>query len=158
MFYVLAKAAHLLAVIVWVGGMFFALYCLHPALAPLEAPARVALAQRALGHFFRAVTVAVAVIVLSAAAMLASLAANAQRAGLGLNMPLDWWLMAVLGTLMVLIFAHIRLVLFRRVRHAARAQDWRSAGAALARIRAFVTVNLALGVVIVVATRLGQAT
>ena len=42
MLYASLKAFHLLAVIAWVGGMFFMLMCLRPAVQEvLEAPPRV---------------------------------------------------------------------------------------------------------------------
>ena len=56
MLYASLKAIHLLAVIAWVGGMFFTLMCLRPAVHEvLEAPARVRLMQSTLRRFLRIV-------------------------------------------------------------------------------------------------------
>ena len=56
MLYASLKAIHLLAVIVWVGGMCFMLICLRPAVHEvLEAPARVALMHATLRRFLRIV-------------------------------------------------------------------------------------------------------
>jgi uncharacterized membrane protein len=54
----------------------------------------------------------------------------------------------VVGVLMMLIFGHIRFVLFRRMSAAVQAAQWPVAAAALASIRRWVAVNLALGVAI----------
>ena len=49
--YATLKAFHLLAVIVWVGGMAFVLFCLRPAARVLEPPVRIALMHAALRRF-----------------------------------------------------------------------------------------------------------
>ena len=43
-------ALHVLAAVVWVGGMFFAYMVLRPSAGLLVAPARVALWQRVFGR------------------------------------------------------------------------------------------------------------
>jgi uncharacterized membrane protein len=63
-------------------------------------------------------------------------------------MPLDWTVMSVVGVLMMLIFGHIRFVLFRRMSACGAGSQWPVAAAALASIRRWVAVNLALGVAI----------
>ena len=48
------KFVHLVAVSVWIGGMFFAHFCLRPAAFELLVPAqRLPLMVGALGRFFR---------------------------------------------------------------------------------------------------------
>ena len=55
-----AIAAHVLAAIVWIGGMFFAYVCLRPSLAGiLEPPQPARLWRAALGRFFRWVWAAI---------------------------------------------------------------------------------------------------
>jgi len=58
----------------------------------------------------------------------------------------------VLGVLMVAIFMHIRFALYKRLGHAVAASDAAAGGAAMAQIRRWVTINLGLGVFIVVVT------
>ena len=157
MLYAVLKAIHLLSLMVWVGGMFFTLYCLRPALAALDGPVRVRLMLEVLRRFFKVVTVAAAAVLISGAWMLASLARTGSSSGVGFNMPLDLHVMLVLGLLMILIFGRIRFSLFKRLQRAADAQDWPQGAAALGSIRSWVMVNLVLGVVIVVVTRLGAA-
>lgn len=135
---------HLLAVIVWVGGMVFAHFFLRPAAQSLEPPLRVQLMQGVLQRFLGAVGGAVAVVLASGVWMIGRAARQAAQAG-GFSMPLGWAAMAVLGLVMAAIFGHIRFALFPRLRRAVSATDWPAGGKALADIRRWVAVNLALG-------------
>lgn len=157
MLYAVLKSVHLLALIVWIGGMFFTLYCLRPALAVLEGPLRLRLMNEVLRRFFVAVTAAVALVLLSGLWLLMSAARSVSASGIGFNMPLDWYAMLIGGVVMIAIFAYIRLNLSTRLQRAVQAQDWPAGAAALGRIRAWVMVNLVLGVLIVVVMRLGAA-
>ncbi len=69
-------------------------------------------------------------------------------------MPSSWTVMATLGTAMFAIYLHIRFALYRRLSASVNAGEWPRAGVALGQIRRWVLVNLALGVVIVLATLL----
>ena len=156
MLYASLKAIHLLGVIVWVGGMFFMLACLRPAAAEvLEPPARVRLMHAAMRRFFAAATIAALLVLLSGATMIAQAHREAGRTGLAFNMPLDWYVMVVLFFVMLAVFAHILLVLFRRLGRAVAAEAWPTAATAIATIRWEVMLNLVIGVFIVVIVRLG---
>ncbi len=157
MIYALLKTIHLLSVVLWLGGMFFALYCLRPALGMLEPPQRVRLMHAVLGRFFDVVLFAAGLALATGVWMIAGDARAAGRAGIGLNMPLDWYVMAVLGMLMVAIFGVVRFVLFNSLSRAVAAQAWPEAAKQLASIARAVQVNLALGVLIIVVTRAGSA-
>jgi uncharacterized membrane protein len=67
-------------------------------------------------------------------------------------MPLAWTVMAVLGVAMVAIFMHIRFALYKKFSRTVAASEWRVAGAALAQIRTWVSINLALGVLVLLVT------
>ena len=56
---------------------------------------------------------------------------------------------------MLAVFAHIRRVLFARLARATSAGRWAEGAAALAAIRWEVTLNLVLGIFIIVSVRLG---
>ncbi|HEX6734046.1 MAG TPA: DUF4149 domain-containing protein [Azonexus sp.] len=139
---------HLAGVIVWLGGMFFALFCLRPVAATqLPPPQRLPLMAAVLGRFFVAVLVAIVVILAS---------------GLGLMLPggmaaapVHWHLMLANGLLMALIFAVIYRHHHPRLQAAVTAADWPAAGAALNAIRQLVAVNLALGALTVATAVLG---
>ena len=155
MLYAALKASHLLAVVAWVGGMFFVLVCLRPAVLVLEAPERIRLLHAALGRFFTVVAWAAALAFLSGAAMTALAWSSATRAGLAFNVPLDWMVMAAVFAAMLAVFLHVRLALYPRVARALATQSWQPGAVVLGRIRAEVLVNLVLGVFVVVVVRLG---
>ena len=157
MFYATLKTIHLLSIIVWIGGMTFAHFFLRPAVATLEAPERVRLMHAVLGRFFHAVLVAGALAVGSGLWMMGRIAKQTVQAGGQLNLPLEWTVMAGLGVAMLAIFGHTRFALYPRLTRAVTAADWPAGSAALASIRAWVMVNLVIGVVIVVAVLLGAS-
>lgn len=152
MIYATLKTLHVLAIVVWIGGMVFAHFFLRPALAQLEPPVRLRLMHEVLGRFFKAVLAASLLTLASGLWMLGRVARQAVQSGGQFEMPLAWTVMAVLGTAMVAIFMHIRFALYRRLGSAVTASDWSAAGAALGRIRAWVSFNLGLGVVVLVVT------
>ena len=157
MLYASLKAVHLLAIIVWVGGMFFMIHCLRPAAAILEPPARLTLLHATMRRFFAVVSVTVGVILLTGAAMILMAWLASRRSNLLFNMPLDWYAMIGVFLVMVAVFAHIRLVLFRRLGEAVAAQRWPEGAAAAGAIRWEVMINLVLGVFVVALVRLGSA-
>lgn len=152
MIYATLKTLHLLSIIVWIGGMVFAHFFLRPALAPLEPPVRLRLMHDVLGRFFQAVLAASLLTLASGVWMLGRVARQAVQSGGGFEMPLAWTVMAVLGTAMVAIFMHIRFALYRQLSRAVAASEWAAGAAALARIRRWVSINLGLGVFVLLVT------
>jgi hypothetical protein len=57
---------------------------------------------------------------------------------------------------MVAIFMHIRFALYRRLDRSVAGSDWPAGGAALAKIRTWVSVNLSLGILVIVVTLLAS--
>ncbi|MDD2740715.1 MAG: CopD family protein [Rhodocyclaceae bacterium] len=137
---------HLSGVIIWVGGMFFAHFCLRPvAVAQLQPPLRLPLLAAVLGRFFKVVAASIVIILLSGFATLTA-TGFAQA-------PLHWHVMAGLGLLMSAIFGVIYLLYLPRLEAGVVMLDWPLAGAAMNSIRILVMTNLALaGLTIVVAT------
>lgn len=154
MLYNLLKLLHLLSLIVWIGGMAFAHFFLRPAVQPLEPPLRLRLMHDVLQRFLAAVSVAVLAVLASGLWMIGRVAKQAVQSGGSFTMPLDWIVMATLGLVMMAIFGHIRFALFKRLQRAVLASDWPAGGMAMASIRRWVGVNLALGVAIVCTTLL----
>jgi uncharacterized membrane protein len=133
---------HLLAAMVWVGGMFFALFCLRPASAQvLQPPQRLPLWAATLANFLPYTGIAVLLLLVSGGAMLALIGPR--------NAPLGVHLMMALGVLMALVFADVWLRLFPRLRAHCEAQQWPAGAQVLEGIRRRVMLNLALGVVVV---------
>ncbi|MDR7093448.1 CopD family protein [Hydrogenophaga laconesensis] len=154
MIFSVLKLIHVLAVILWVGGMAFAHFFLRPSVQTLEAPVRLRLLQTVMKRFLSTVLVASLVVLVTGLWMIGRVAKETVQAGLSFNMPLDWTIMATLGILMIAIFGHIRFALFKRLTRAVDASDWPAGGAAMASIRAWVFVNLCIGIVIICVTLL----
>lgn len=131
--------------------MVFAHFFLRPAVQMLEPPQRVPLVHGVLQRFLGAVAIAIVIVLTSGLGMIGAVSIGA---GGAFSMPLDWTIMATLGLVMMAIFGHIRFALFKRLGKAVAAQDWPAGGAALGSIRTWVSVNLAIGVVIIVLTLL----
>jgi uncharacterized membrane protein len=154
MLYTALKTLHVLAIVVWIGGMVFAHFFLRPAVASLEPPARLRLMHDVLGRFFQAVLVSSLLVLGTGVWMIGRVAKQVVQTGGSFQMPLYWTVMATLGVLMVAIFMHIRFALYKRLSRAVAASDWPAGGAAMAQIRLWVTVNLAIGVAILLVTLL----
>ena len=135
---------HLLAAMAWMGGMFFAYFCLRPsAVEVLEPPKRLPLWLATLGRFLRYMSIAVLLILASGLGML--LPAGFQAA------PAGWHVMFALGVVMAGVYAYIHLVLLPRLRAHCAASTWPAAAQVLNAIRKLVALNLAFGVIVVVA-------
>jgi uncharacterized membrane protein len=144
-----AVMLHLLGIVVWVGGMFFAYMALRPAAAQLlEPPQRLALWSATLGRFFRWVWMAVALVLGSGFYMLSVIAESTQ-------VLLYVQAMLFSGSVMTLIFVYVFFSPQRALRRAVAAADWKAAAAALNRIRIAVAVNLGLGLLNVVIATVG---
>ena len=139
---------HLSGVIVWVGGMFFAHFCLRPvAAAQLPPPQRLPLLAAVLGRFFVAVALSIFIILSTGFARLA-MTGFAQA-------PMHWHVMAGSGLVMAAIFGVIWFRCFPQLKAGVAVQDWPAAGAAMNRIRQLVATNLLLGVATIVVATLG---
>jgi uncharacterized membrane protein len=133
-----AKLLHLVAAVIWLGGMTFMLGALRPvAVAQLPPPARLPLLTAVLHRFFVAVWICVAVLLLTGTYLLAN-------AGMK-NAPVGWHLMLGIGLLMSVIFSFLYFGPFRRLQIAAAAANWPEAGKQMARIHPLVLVNFTLG-------------
>ncbi len=142
---------HLVAVVVWVGGMFFAYLCLRPvAAAQLEPPQRLMLWTGVFERFFPWVWPSVVMILGSGLTMFWVVGAGNPG-----NAPLHWNLMMGTGIVMMLIFAHLYFAPFQTLRQCVAAADWPRAGAALDQIRKLVGFNLFLGLLTIVVATLG---
>jgi len=150
MLYALLKTIHVLSIMLWVGGMAFAHLFLRPAAAALPPPERLTLLHTVMGRFFKFVTWAATLTLVTGVWMIGRTAKAVVQSGGSFSMPLSWTIMATLGLVMIAIFGHIRFALFKRMSRAVLAQDWPAGGAAMASIRTWVLVNLCIGVAIVV--------
>src|SRR5690554_2188802 len=104
MLYDVLKSLHILSLILWIGGMMFVQWFLRPALLHLSSQQRIVLMHEVLTRFFRGVTVASLLVLVSGVWMIGRVARATVQAGGSFTMPVSWWIMAIVGTLMVAIF------------------------------------------------------
>lgn len=155
MFYSILKLVHILAILLWVGGMIFAHCFLRPAVGTLEPPQRLRLLRDVLSRFLNAVLGAVVLVLVTGAWMIGRVARQVVETGGSFQMPHAWITMAVLGVIMAAIFGHIRFALYPRLNRAVQANDWPAGGAAMQSLKTWVTVNLVLGLLTIAVIVLG---
>ncbi|WP_252091795.1 CopD family protein [Pseudomonas sp. MWU13-3659] len=142
--FALPYTLHLLAALVWVGGMFFAWLVLRPAtVAALEGPARLRLWVEVFQRFFRWVWLAVAVLAVSGVGMIHLRFAGFETA------PRYVQVMIGGGIVMFALFMRIQSLLLPELRAAVQVENWASGAGVLGRIRRLVGVNLAIGLLVV---------
>jgi uncharacterized membrane protein len=139
----IALVFHILAAVIWVGGMFFAHVLLRPAAGPLEPAVRLPLFRRVLGRFFPWVWVCIAVLLVSAYGVMVP------RLGSYAHPPLHVQIMQVVGIIMILAFAHLYFAPWRRFQRELDAGNLPGAGKQLGQIRHIVLFNLVLGLIVV---------
>ena len=138
-----ALIVHILAAVIWVGGMFFAHQILRPAAAMLEPGPRLELWSNVLGRFFAWVIAAIILLLASGYALVFGIYGGFRAIGLYIQ------IMQGLGILMILLFFHLYFAPWRRFRVAVGRKDWAEGGRQLAQIRTIVTINLVLGLLVV---------
>ncbi len=127
---------HLAAAIFWIGGMAFMVLALRAPLAQqLQPPVRLPLLSAILQRFFLVVGISIAVLLSTGVYLLMRAPAPAP----------GWHAMAALGVLMMLIFGHICLSPFRRMKQAVALGDWPEGGRRMAQITLLAKLNLGLG-------------
>lgn len=144
-------ALHLLAALVWVGGMFFAYMALRPAAAKiLEPPARLQLWVQVFKLFFLWVWPSVIILLITGYWMLFAVFGGFGNAGMHIH------IMHGAGILMVLIYFHVFFAPYRKLRHAVVVQDYAEGGKQLARIRRLIALNLSIGLLVVLVASGGR--
>jgi len=140
----IALLIHILAAVVWIGGMFFAYFALRPAAGQvLEPPQRLRLWTATFERFFAWVWVTVAALLMSGFYMLSLVAHKTAVPGY-------IFVMAYIAIAMMLIFAYAVIAPYGRLKRAVAAQDWKAGATALNRIRMLVAINLALGIIVII--------
>ena len=140
----LVYSLHVLAALVWVGGMFFAWMVLRPAAVnALEGPARLKLWVEVFQGFFRWVWVAVVLLPVSGVGMLHMHFNGFETA------PRYVQVMMGLYVVMTALFIRIQALMLPELRTAVIAQDCPAGAAVLGKIRRLVGINLIVGLVLV---------
>ena len=150
-----AKLLHLIAGIVWMGGMTFMLFALRPAaIIEMEAQPRAILMGQVWKRFY-AMVLASIVVLFATGTHLYTATFRATRLATGDGgVPLGWNIMLVLGLVMMLIFGHIYFAGFKKYKRAVAAGDWPLAAKAASLIHTMTLINFSLGWLAIVAVRL----
>ncbi len=139
-----AVAGHLLAAVIWVGGMFFAFMALRPAAAKLfDTPQRLQLWRKALVNFFFWVWLCIITLLGTGYWLIFE-----YRGGMA-NVGWHVHIMQVIGIIMILIFLHIFFAPFARLRKAVKREDFEIANESFKQMRKFIGINLTLGIIVV---------
>ncbi|WP_449125671.1 CopD family protein [Pseudomonas viridiflava] len=136
---------HLLAALVWVGGMFFAWMVLRPAIiAALEGPSRLKVWVQVFPRFFVWVWAAVIVLPITGIGMIQLNFTSFETA------PRYVQIMMGLYVVMVALFLRIHSLQLPELQRAVETEQWSEGAAALGRIRQLVGINLIIGLTVVV--------
>ncbi len=147
MIYPVLLALHVLAVVIWVGGMFFAYYALRPAAAEvLEPPQRLSLWVATFKRFFPWVWLSVIIILVSGFGMMLSLPIVSTYI----------IVMAALGILMMCIFLYVYFVPYQRLKDEVKNENWPNGAKRLGKIRTLVGINTTIGIITIIVATTGR--
>jgi uncharacterized membrane protein len=140
-FWRLMHVLHVLGAVVWVGGMFFAMLIMRPALADLDAPRRVDVYRAAFRRFFRLIWLVMPGMLLTGYLLLFGKFGGFAEASWNVH------LMHMLGLGMAAVFVAIWFGPYHQFRN--------GQGRAMAVIRPMLFANLLLGLATIVLAALG---
>lgn len=141
---VIAITAHVLAVIIWIGGMFFGLVALRPAVRDMDALTAARFWCTVLGRFLPWVWAAIVMLLASGTYMVFN--------GFGGFSGLPWFVqfMMGIGIFMMMLVGHLSFSVFKKLKRAVAAGDATLAAKPLRQMRIIMDVNLILGLAIVI--------
>lgn len=138
----LAITLHVLATVIWVGGMFFAHVVLRPvALSQLEPPLRLRVWAGVFSRFFVWVWMAVILLPITGYWIIFTVLGGMHRAGMYIHV------MSGIGLVMISLYLWLYFVPYRAFRRAVSAENWPEGAKRLAQMRRIVGTNLVLGLV-----------
>ena len=147
MFMSIALSLHVLAIVVWVGGMFFAHQALRPAAVDtLEPPLRLQLWVATFKRFFPWVWVCIVLVLTTGLWMMLQFP----------KAPIFVHAMLGLGIVMMLIFMHVFFAPYNRLKKAVAEQRWPDGGNALGQIRTMVGINTVIGILTIIVATAGK--
>jgi uncharacterized membrane protein len=147
----IALPLHVLFVVIWVGGMFFAYMALRPAaVIALEPPLRLTLWRAVFSKFFPWVWLAIIVILATGYWMLLV------PFGGFANAPTFVHIMHTLGIIMVMLYLHVFFAPYKRLSQAVETQNWPEGAKALGQMRLLIAINLSIGLITVLVATAGK--
>jgi uncharacterized membrane protein len=145
------KLLHLLAALIWVGGMFFAYVVLRPAaMDTLEPPQRLRLWDAVFSRFFNWVWSAIGVLLVTGLYMIYLYGGMA-------HVPRHVHFMLASGLAMMAIYGYVFFACYVPLSLHVGKQRWKEAAEILGRIRKLIAVNLTLGLLTFCVVVIGMA-
>ena len=147
----IALSLHLLAAVLWVGGMFFAYTSLRPVAAELlEPPQRLSLWTGVFKRFFFWVWAFVIILPATGYWMIFKHFGGFGQVGLHVH------IMNGLGLIMILLFAFLFFSPYKKMRAAVEAGNIPEGAKNLALIRKIILINLTLGIFTIIIVGVGR--
>ena len=143
-------AIHVLAAVIWVGGMFFALMILRPAALPLAMEQRVDLWFRVVSRFFFWIWLTVAALPLSGYILAFMIFGGLNQIGQHVL------IMQAMGWTMIALFVFAFFIFYRRMGRMVENRLIPEAGIYMNRIRIVISINLILGISTVIFATTGR--
>ena len=140
----LLTVLHVLAAVVWIGGMVFAYTVLRPTIDEFGPPVKLPVLAGIFRRFFAWVWCAVVVLPVTGYLLIGMLYDEFFGAGTAVN------LMQGIGWIMIALFVVLYFGPYPPFREAVAAEDWPRAAIHLPRIRRIILINLVLGIAITV--------
>lgn len=140
---IIALPLHILAALVWVGGMLAVRLILRPSVGALDQPVQLTRWRSVVARLIPCGWVSILVLLATGYGVTLAYFGGFQHLPPYVNV------MQGLGIMMALAFAYLFFVPWKRFRGAIDASDWPGAAAQLGRIRGIVTFNLVLGLLVV---------
>ena len=147
----ISLALHLVASVIWVGGMFFAYMILRPVAAgQLEPPVRLKLWSEVFRRFFVWVWGIIIIIPVTGYLMILK-----NWDGFKF-VTMDIHIMHGIGILMVLLYLHLYFGPYRKMDEALTDNNIEEAGRRLGQIRGVVAINMTLGLIVTIVASAGR--
>ncbi len=140
----IALMFHIIAAVIWVGGMFFAYVLLRPVLGAIDSAQRFRIWAATLKKFFPWVWLCIVVLLATGFYMIYSVGGFS---AIGVHV----YVMIGLAVVMIGIFKFIYVAPFRHLCRGVEQEKWEVAAYALGTIRILVAVNLGLGIATIIA-------
>ncbi len=143
----IAITFHVLAIVIWVGGMFFAHQVMRPAaVTTLEPPLRLQLWVAGFKRFFPWVWLCIVTVLATGLWMYFQFP----------EPPFFMHIMLGLGIVMMLIFFHVFFAPYNKLKKAVADKRWKDGGAALNQIRMLVGINTVVGIITILVATAGK--
>ena len=146
---VIAITAHVLSVIIWVGGMFFGQVAVRPAMRGMDTLAAARFWCVLLGRFLPWAWTAIVVLLASGTYMVFNSFDGFSE--------LPWFVQFMMGVgiFMMMLTGHLSFSAFKKLKRAVAAGDAALAEKPLRQIRVIMDVSLILGLLIVIVVMMG---